>query len=238
MYVQAYKHARLMEESEWRVEAAARSSSPDDLLVCRVFESPQMYRRWTAEHDRLLRTVSDRRRIDAQVVALRTAALNLVHKKGLFDYLRLRQLTGHKRRRLFELFYGCREYTNAVLAEHGNYVRCSSSYLCAQHLVEHLMHDAAITEPLALYEERFGEYFRAFCDGELAETEVERNAVEPLDALRPLLKFQLAEARQAILKMPLAPEKQWREVEIRKPSGDTQRLRTLRPSADLRVQRR
>jgi len=38
--------------------------------------------------------------------------------------------------------------------------------------------------------------------------------------------------------MPLAPEKQWREVEIRKPSGDTQRLRTLRPSADLRVQRR
>ena len=238
MYVQAYKHARLMEESEWRVEAAARSGAPDDLLVCRLLETPQFYRRWVADHDRLLRSVSDQRRIQAQVIALRTTALNLVHKKGLFDYLRLRQLSGHKRRRLFQLFYGCREYTNAVLAEHGNYVRCSSSFLCAQHLAEHLMHDAAITEPLALYEERFAEYFRAFCDGELAETEVERIAAEPLDVLRPLLKFQLAEARQAILKMPLAPDKQWREVEIRKPSGDTQRLRVLRPSADLRVQRR
>jgi hypothetical protein len=238
MYVQAYKHARLMEESEWRVEAAARSGAPDDLLVRRVLETPQFYRRWVADHDRLLRSVSDQRRIQAQVIALRTTALNLVHKKGLFDYLRLRQLSGHKRRRLFQLFYGCREYTNAVLTEHGNYVRCSSSLLCAEHLAEHLMHDAAITEPLALYEERFGEYFRAFCDGELAETESERIAAEPLDMLRPLLKFQLAEARQAILKMPLAPEKQWREVEIRKPSGDTQRLRVLRPSADLRVQRR
>ena len=238
MYVHAYKHARLMEESEWRVEAAGRSGALDDLLVCRVLESPQIYRRWASEHDRLLRSVSGERRIHAQVVALRTTALNLVHKKGLFDYLRLRQLTGHKRRRLFELFYGYRDYTNAVLAEHGNYVRCSSSFLCAQHLAEHLMHDVAITEPLALYEERFGEYFRAFCDGELAQTEAERTAAETLDALRPLLKFQLAEARQAILKMPLAPERQWREVEIRKPSGDTQRLRTLRPSADLRVQRR
>src|SRR4029077_15506996 len=64
MYVQAYKHARLMEESEWRGEAAARACSPDDPLVSPVFESPQMYRRWTVEHDRLLRTVSDRRRID------------------------------------------------------------------------------------------------------------------------------------------------------------------------------
>jgi hypothetical protein len=50
---------------------------------------------------------------------------------------------------------------------------------------------------------------------------------DPCDALRPLLKYQLTEARQAILTMPLAPARQWREVEIRKPTGHTQRLRAL-----------
>jgi hypothetical protein len=233
MYGNAYKHARLMEESEWRVEAAARSASPDDQIVHRVLENPAIYRRWLSEHDRLLRTVSGHRRVDAQVVALRQTALNLVHRKGLFDYLRDRQLTGAKRHRLFQLFYGARDYTNAVLTEHGNYVRCSSSYLCAQYLAEHLMHDAAIAEPLALYEERFNEYFRSFCDGELAETETERLAIEPLDTLRPLLKLQLNEARQAILSMALAPARQWREVEIRKPTGETQRLRALSRALDL-----
>jgi hypothetical protein len=233
MYGHAYKHARLMEESEWRVEAAARSASPDEQVVQRVLENPLSYRRWLSEHDRLLRSVSGHRRVDGQVVALRQTALNLVHRKGVFDYIRERQLTGAKRHRLFQLFYGTRDYTNAVLAEHGNYVRCSSSYVCAQYLAEHLMHDEALEEPLALYEERFNWYFRAFCDGELAETDVERLAAEPLDTLRPLLKLQLNEARQAILSMPLAPAKQWREVEIRKPTGETQRLRALTRALDL-----
>jgi hypothetical protein len=216
-----------MEESEWRVEVAAGSDSPEDLLVRRVLESPAAYRRWACEHGWLLRAVSAKPRVEAQVVALRSAAMNLVHRRALFEYLRERQLCGRKRRRLFRLFYGNRDYSNAVLAEHGNYVRCSSSYVCTQYLAEHLMHDAAVAEPMQLYEERFGEFFRAFCDGELAETETERLAAAPVDALRPLLKFQLAEARQAILRMPLAPTREWREVAIRRPTGETQRLRAL-----------
>ncbi len=227
MHVPAYKHARLMAESEWRVEISAGSDSPDDVVVRRVLENPVAYRRWASEHDWLLRGVSTRPRVEAQVVALRAAAMNLVHRKALFEYLRERQLTSRKRRRLFQMFYGYREYSNAVIAEHGNYVRCSSSYVCAQYLSEQLMHDAAVAEPMQLYEERFAEFFRAFCDGELAETDEERRAAEPLDTLRPLLKLQLAEARQAILAMPLAPTREWREVEIRKPTGQTQRLRTL-----------
>lgn len=234
MYVRAYKHARLMDESEWRVEVAANSRLPEDILASRVLESPLVYRRWTAEHDRLLRRVAAQSRVESQVVSLRSTALSLVHRKALFEYLRERGLTGQKRRRLFELFYGCRDYTNAVLAEHNNYVRCSSSYLCTQYLAEHLMHDEAIVEPLQLYETRFAEYFRAFCNGELAETEEERILAEPLDALRPLLKYQLSEARHAILKMPLAPARQWREVEIRKPTGQTQRLRALFDSSPPR----
>lgn len=234
MYVSAYKHARLMEESEWRVEIAASSDSPDDLVARRILESPGSYRRWASEHDTLLRPVSAHRRVEAQVVSLRSAAMNLVHRKALFEYLRERQLTGRKRRRLFEMFYGYRDYANAVIAEHGNYVRCSSSYLCTQHLAQHLMHEQPVAEALALYEERFRDYFRAFCDGELAESEAERLSAEPLDTLRPLLKYQLSEARQAILTMPVAPARQWREVEIRRPTGETQRLRALFDASEPR----
>jgi hypothetical protein len=125
------------------------------------------------------------------------------------------------------VFYGSRDYVNAVLAEHGNYVRCSSSYLCTQYLAEHLMEDYALGEPLQIYEQWYAEYFRAYCDGALAETEEEKLAVAAMEELKPLLKHQLTEARQAILQMPQKPAKDWREVQIRKSTGDTQKLRVL-----------
>jgi hypothetical protein len=228
MPVHAYKHSRLMEESEARVEMTARFHSPADMLVAsRILVDPDAYRRWEAEHDRLMRAVSEQARLPRQMVALRSTAFGLVHRKALFEYLRDRQISGGRRHRLFALFYGIRDYTNAVLAEHGNYVRCSSSYLCTHHLAEHLMQDAAFDEPLRMYEQWYSEYFRAYCDVALAETEEERQAIAAIDALKPLLKYQLAKARQAILDMPQMPAEAWREAQIRKPTGDTQTLRVL-----------
>jgi hypothetical protein len=216
-----------MEESETRVQMAVYLHTPADAAARRMLECPEIYRRWEAEHNRLMHTVSDRGRLEEQVAALRSAVFGLVHRRAVFEYLREAQITGPKRRRTLALFYGCRDYTNAVLREHGNYVRCSSSYVCTQHLGEHLMHDAAFREPLVLYEEWYSEYFRAYCDSELAETEQERQASVALDALKPLLKYRLTEARQAILAMPQSPDREWREVEIRKPNGDTQRMRAI-----------
>lgn len=227
MLIQAYKHARLMAESESRVEMAALSHSPADVVARRVLEHQDLYRCWTAEHDRLMRNVSVHSRLAGQVTALRSTAFALVHRRALFEYMRDRRVTGKKRRRLLALFYGYRDYTNALLTEYGRYVRCSSSYVCTQHLAEHLMHDTAISEPLQLYEQWYQDYFTNFCDGELASTEDEQLALEPITALRPLLKHRLAEARQAILAMPQTSEREWREIEIRKPNGDTQRLRTI-----------
>lgn len=227
MLIHAYNHARLMEESESRVEMTAYLNTPADTAASRVLESRETYRRWEAEHGRLMRSVSDRRHLDEQVTALRNTLFGLVHRRALFEYIRMRQVSGPKRHRLLALFYGCRDYTNAVLAEHNTYIRSSSSYVCTQHLGENLMHDAAFEEPLQLYEQWYAEYFNAYCDCELAETEEERHVCAPLDALKPLLKHRLAEAREAILAMPQELEKDWREVEIRKANGDTQRLRTL-----------
>jgi hypothetical protein len=228
MVIHAYNHTRLMEESEARVQMSAIIDSPADTLVAsRILGHPQAYRRWEAEHDRLMRGVSGQTHVDRQLTALRSTALSLVHRRAVFDYLRDREISGRKRHRFFSLFYGARDYVNAVLAEHANYVRCSSSYLCTQYLAEHLMEDYALEEPLQIYEQWYAEYFRAYCDAELAETEEEKRAVAPMEELKPLLKHQVAEAREAILKMPAKPAKDWREVRIRKSTGDTQKLRVL-----------
>jgi uncharacterized glyoxalase superfamily metalloenzyme YdcJ len=228
MPVHAYKHSRLMEESEARVEMAACFDTPVDTLVAdRVLKNPDAYRRWEAEHDRLMRAVSEQARLARQVVALRSTAFRLVHRKAIFEYLRDRQITGTRRHRLIAQFYGIRDYTNGMVAEHGNYVRSSSSYLCTYHLAERLMQDAAFDEPLRLYEQWYSEYFATFCDVLLAETEEEKQAIAPMDALRPLLKYQLAEARKAILEMPQMPAEDWREAKIRKATGDTQKLHVI-----------
>lgn len=225
--IHGYDHVRLMNESEFRVEMTAYRHTTEDAVANRVLHSPDTYRCWEAEHDRLMRTVSELHRLEAQVTALRATAFGLVHRRALFEYLRTRHVIGAKRHRLLALFHPYRDYTNAVLAEHGKYIRCSSSYVCTHHLGEKLMHDTAFDEPLRLYEHWYGEYFRAYCDCELAGTEEEKRAAAPLDALKPLLKYRLSEARQAILAMPRAPAKAWREVQMRKPNGDTQRLRAL-----------
>jgi len=95
------------------------------------------------------------------------------------------------------------------------------------HIGLELMQDPAFDEPLQLYQEWYSEYFRIFCDSTLAETAEEKAQVESLDALRPLLKHQLTHARQTILAMAHDPQFRWRETQIRKPTGDTQKLRTL-----------
>ena len=215
-----------MEESEARVEMSVVYDSPADALVAsRILGHPQAYRRWEAEHDRLMRGVSGQTHLDRQVTALRSAALSLVHRRAMFEYLRLCEITGRKRHRFFRVFYGSRDYVNAVIAEHGNYVRCSSSYLCTQYLAEHLMKDYALEEPLQVYEQRYADYFRVYCDGALAESAEEKFSAALMEELKPFLVHQLAEARRAILQMPQNPSKHWREVQIRRATGDTQKLR-------------
>jgi hypothetical protein len=228
MLIQGYKHSRLMEESESRLEAAARAGPPEEMLVAsRIMEHPTSFRLWESEHDRLMRTVSAHGRLGSQMGALRSAAFGLIHRKALFEYLRTHEITGAKRHKLFSMFYSARDYTSSVISEHANFIRCSSSYLCTDHLAEQLMRDAAFDEPLQLYEEWYAEYFRVFCDVELAETEDEISALAPLEALKPLLKYRLKQARDSILALPLVPSTVWREVEIRRATGETQKLRRL-----------
>lgn len=217
-----------MEESEICLIEASRSGTPAQMLVAtRLISHPETFRVWESEHGQLMSRVSAHSYLHRQAIALRSTALTLLHRKAVFEYLQGRQLTLPQRRRLMTMFHSMKEYTASLIAEHAGYLRGASSYWCSHHLARRLMKDGVFAEPLLLYEERYSDYFRVFCDVALADTEQEKAAVEPMRALQPLLKHQLAEARREILGMPYKPEKIWHEVEIRRPTGDTQRLRTL-----------
>jgi hypothetical protein len=228
MRIQGISQARLMEESELCVAEAARFGSPAQMMVAnRLMSHPEAYRHWESEHSQLMRRVSHHTYLNRQVDALRATALTLLHRKAVFEYLQEHQLTRSQRHRLMGLFHSLKDYSASVIAEHGNYLRGATSYWCSHHVARRLMKDGVFAEPLHLYQERYTDYFRVFCDVELADTEEEQQAVASMRLLKPLLKLQLAEARRAILTMPYRPEKVWREVEIRRPSGDTARLPAL-----------
>jgi hypothetical protein len=160
-------------------------------------------------------------------MALRAATFALIHRKALFEYLRDERVVGHRRRMLFALFYSGCDYERSVVNEHGNFLRCSSSYLCSHSLAERLMRDAAFQGAISLYEEWYREYFRIFCDTALAETEEERCAAANLEPIKPLLKYQLEQARRGIIALPTPSAQGWREVKIRTPTGNTTRLPAL-----------
>jgi hypothetical protein len=225
MFAWVYKHERLMEESERCVEATARSGRPEQQsLANRILEHPVAYQRWLSDHDRLIRVVSEQAKLERQMYALRRSTFGLIHRKALFGYLRDQHVVGARRQHLFALFYGTRDYAGSVVAEHGNYLRSNSSYLCTRFLADELMHDGAMQGPLQLYEEWYAEYFRIFCDSALAETLQEKESTDALSALQPLLKHRLTEARDAILKLPRQAGDAWREWELRQPTGDTVKL--------------
>jgi hypothetical protein len=230
MFGWVYKHERFMEESERCVEATVRCGRPEDQsLVGRILEHPIAYQRWLSEHDRLIRGVSEQGKLERQLLALRRSTFSLVHRKALFGYLRDQHVVGVRRQHLFALFYGCRDYAGSVVAEHGNYLRSNSSYLCTRFIANELMHDGAMQAPLQLYEEWYGEYFKIFCDTALAESPEDKENATALLALQPLLKYRLNETRQAILGLPRQAADAWREWELRQPTGDTVKLRVTPP---------
>jgi hypothetical protein len=236
MRIQGISHARLMDESEVCIAESAKFGTPAQMLVAsRLISQPETYRRWESEHSQLMRRVSSHRYLNRQVVALRSTALTLMHRKAVFEYLQERRLTRPQRHRLMAMFHSLKDYSASLIAEHGNYLRGASSYWCSHHLARRFMKDGAFAEPLLLYQERYTDFFRVHCDVELAETDKEREAVGSMRMLQPLLKLQLAEARREILSMAYRPQKVWREVEIRRPTGDTARLPRLGSSEIARL---
>ncbi len=214
--------AFLMEESEARIAGLAREgSTPQALIARRVIEEPHLYRHWEAEHERLMRGVAETR-AQHQIVALRSTCFGLMHRKAMFEYLRVNKITGRDRHTVFELIYGDQDYAKAVIVEHGNYVRSVSSLACSHHLGLALLDDAAFGDPMSRYEHRYADYFRAFCGSALSSNRY--NNDDTLSTLLPYLKRQLADLRRAILAMPRQPDMgSLYKLDIRTPAANSQR---------------
>jgi hypothetical protein len=215
--------AFLMEESEAHIESLARRGTTAQAAIAqRMLEEPHLYRHWEAEHDRLMRSVAETR-AQHQLAALRSACFGLIHRKAMFEYLRVQKVTGRNRHAVFELIYGDQDYAKAVVAEHGNYLRSNSSLACSHHLGLALLDDHAFGDPMARYELRYADYFRAFCNCALASNRY--NTDDTLSTLLPYLKRQLGILRRAIVAMPRESEVGGlHKIDIRIPAANSQRM--------------
>ena len=220
----AFSHARLMRESTHRMESALRSDDAKEHLIAqRILATPGSWNAWELEHSGLMRQVADFVVLRNQAVALRHAALRLIHGKALFEYLMKHNVRGQARAKVLAHFHSSLMYEHAVLAEHTVYVRKSASFLCASHLGTDVVQDPAFLDPMLQYETLFREYFDLYCS---TLSEDPNSQSEP--ALLPLLKHQLNEWRWVILNPKQALPYLQRETELRRPTGDTQKLRLLK----------
>jgi hypothetical protein len=221
----AISHSRLMRESTDRIEIALRSDDDREHLIAhRLSENSKTWQLWEDEHSSLMRQVADYGALRTQAAALRHTALRLIHGKALFEYLRRKEVRGTERTRLLGHFYPTRGYQSAIIAEHGAFVRKSCSYLCASHVGTGLVQDPAFLDPMEHYESLYAEYFDLYCstlfhsdDGSACER-----------SLLPLLKHQLNEWRWIILNPRQSLPRIKREHEMRRSTGDTQRLPHLK----------
>ncbi|HEU4627571.1 MAG TPA: hypothetical protein VFS52_22640 [Steroidobacteraceae bacterium] len=225
MRVPKVSHLRLMQESEARIAEVARDgTSALSGVAQRILDDTRLYQRWEAEHDRLMRTVAGEPRGHPQAVALRRASFGFVHRKAMFEYLRLEQVTGRDRHAVFALVFGDQhDYAAAVIQEHSNYVRSATSHLCVVHLGLALLQDKAFAEPFWRYEQLYADYFRAFCGTALGAGEYKSG--DTLRTLLPYLKRQLSTLRRAILVMPTEPsDADFRNLDFQAAAANTQRI--------------
>jgi hypothetical protein len=222
----AISHSRLMRESTDRIAIALRSDDDQAHTAAhRLSESSRTWQLWENEHSGLMRQVADYGVLRSQAAALRQTALRLIHGKALFEFLRRNEVRGTDRSRMLAHFYPTRGYQYSVIAEHSGFVRKMCSYLCTSHVGTGLVHDPAFLDPMQHYENLYAEYFDLYCST-LFPTDGVESASER--SLLPLLKHQLNEWRWMILNPRESVPRVAREREMRRATGDTQRLPALR----------
>jgi hypothetical protein len=223
----AISHARLMRESTDRIQIALDSDNRNEQVIAhRLIESPGTWVTWENEHSGLMRQVAGSGYRSTQAKALKNAAIRLIHRKALFEYLREHQVRGDMRARIIGAFHPTRSYTEAVISEHGLYLRKACSFLCTSHVGSDLVQDAGFATPLEHYAALYAEYFHAYCSTHFAERADGEPCAEA--ELMPLLKMELEACRQAVLNPAVEMERWLRESQLRRRTGDTTRLPILR----------
>ncbi len=156
-------HRKLMDESEYALHSATGAPDPRvSRIATTILDDDRMYRRWETTHANLLLPIAEHRKNLPQLMELRNAEVQLVHRQALFRYLRRSGISGPRRQRLFRTLHQTRDFDDAVIAEHRNYMMAVSSHVSADHLID-VMKDVSSKRLLRLYENSYDRYFEMRC---------------------------------------------------------------------------
>lgn len=157
------RHRQLMTASEYALQNATESSVPRESRIANtILEDNKKYREWELRHANLLRPVAEQGARKFQVLALRHADVQLIHRRALFHYLQTHEVRGVRRERLFRLFHTTLDHDEAILAEHRQYMLAFSSGISTNHIVG-VMQDDTSTRFVEQYEKTFARYFEMKC---------------------------------------------------------------------------
>lgn len=202
-------HDHLMEASHDRLSAAARSDTAiEQLIAARVFDNPKDFGRWECHHAGMMRRIVEAGTIDAQKCELLSASMALVQRKALFEYLRDSGTRGKDRVRLIGYFFRQSDYSRAVIAEHGVYIRSAASYMCSSHIGAKVMLDDVFVQPLLEYEELYSQYFRVYCQLVVAQDRDDEDML--MQPLLVSLKTQVCDWRKALFVLAQSHSGIWR----------------------------
>lgn len=152
-----------MDESQQALwDVAEGCGRVDGRIAKQIIGDSKSLRLWESRHADLVLPVAEQNRRAPQIFALRDIKVRLAHRRALITHIRKHGIIGEERAKLFSVFYGPMDTTNAMLAEHRQYTLAVSSRVSTDRLIE-LMSDAVSVRLLREYESLYSEYFELYC---------------------------------------------------------------------------
>jgi hypothetical protein len=218
----------MLECSELRIEEAA--NSPDRharLAAYRVLESPKTWHDWGVSHNQLISQIATQRNAAQQSLAVKRMALSMIHLKAPFEYLREYAVRGVERQRFFQTLFGSHDYARAVVQEHRHYLSAMCSYLCVDRFC-----GSGSLHHIRDYERRYATYWNLQVQALEREARGDSLMVEVDADLLRSLRTDVKQAREQLLDAGLSAADRYTLEELRRPTGDTVRLRRPRFAPD------
>lgn len=168
---QSRRHRYLMDESEQALNDAATEGRPREKRIARhVLGDPKLLGIWESRHADMMLPVAEHRGRASQIFNLRDVEVKLLHRRALIRSIRNLGINGAARDRLFSTFYGPRDTSDAILAEHRQYSLAVSSRVSTDHLID-VMDDPVSVRLLGEYTALYDEYFELYCKAVLCRDE-------------------------------------------------------------------
>lgn len=152
-----------MLESERVVHETAKDAAARERSVCdQLIASEPRYTLWHTRQEQRMTPIAKHGRREWQILELRRAGVEQLHRAALVRYLRDYRVTGADRDLTLRQFYSVVDSREAAIREHRSFLVAASSQLCAAELLS-LAGDADGVDLLHRYELAYAQYFSMFC---------------------------------------------------------------------------